>query len=186
MLVLIRHGETEWSRSGRHTGTMDIPLTAAGEDEARRLGGRLSRWHFERVLVSPLERARATCTMAKLDPHAETCTDLREWDYGRYEGMTRAQVHAERPGWNLWRDGAPEGETPQEISVRADRVIARVMGDGADVALVAHGHLLRALATRWLGLPLETGAQLPLSPASLSALGHEHEDRALVLWNETE
>lgn len=138
------------------------------------------------MLVSPLERARATCTLADLDSRAETCDDLREWGYGRCEDMTRAEIHGERPDWNLWSDGAPEGETSEDVTARVDRVIEHVMSEKADVALVAHGHLLRALATRWLGLPLQTGAQLPLSPASISSLGYEHDDRAITLWNETE
>jgi probable phosphoglycerate mutase len=184
-LVLARHGETEWSRTGRHTGRTDVPLTEAGREAARRLGGRLAGREFALVLTSPLGRARETCELAGLGEHAQIEPGLREFDYGEYEGITTPQVRETRPGWNLWRDGAPGGEQPDDVGARADRVIDRVLEAGGDVALFAHGHVLRVLAARWVELPAEYGGHLAMSTASLSELGYERERRAVWLWNDT-
>jgi len=185
MIVLVRHGETEWSADGRHTGTTDIPLTDTGREQARRTGARLARQSFALVLVSPLSRARETCELAGLGGQAQIEPDLREFDYGEYDGITTPQIREQRPDWDLWRDGAPGGERPDEVGERADRVIARVLDAGGDVALFSHGHLLRVVAARWLELPALYGGSLALSTAAVSALGHEHERRAIRLWNDT-
>ncbi|MGH2847061.1 MAG: histidine phosphatase family protein [Thermoleophilaceae bacterium] len=182
-VVLARHGETEWSRDRRHTGSTDIPLTEAGRREATRLGGQLARHDFARVLSSPLERARETCRLAGLGERAELDGDLVEWDYGDYEGITTAQIRERRPGWSLWRDGCPGGETAADVGRRADRVIASLGGVDGDVAVFAHGHVLRVLAARWMGLGPEAGALLKLDTGTLSALGWERETRVVARWN---
>jgi broad specificity phosphatase PhoE len=182
-IVLVRHGETEWSRDRRHTGRTDIPLTEAGRRQAEMLRDALAPWTFARVLSSPLARALDTCRLAGLGERAELSDDLVEWDYGEYEGITTAQIREQRPDWYLWRDGCPGGETADEVGRRADRVTAAVDGTDGDVALFAHGHVLRVLAARWVGLGPEAGALLKLDTGTLSALGYERETRVITRWN---
>jgi probable phosphoglycerate mutase len=184
-VVLVRHGETAWSRSGRHTGRSDIPLDPEGEAQARRLRDRLRGWSFAEVLFSPLQRARSTCEIAGLAASARPDPDLQEWDYGAYEGRTADEIRADRPGWVIWRDGVIGGETVADVGRRADSVIARVRAVDGDVALFAHGHLLRILAARWCRLPVLTGESLALSPAAVSVLGYEREAPCVWLWNDT-
>lgn len=183
-LWLVRHGETEWSRSGRHTGRTDIPLTPRGEQQAKVLGRRLAGRNFALVLTSPLGRARETCRLAGYAEVARPDPDLMEWDYGAYEGRTSADIRREVAGWSIWTGGARGGESADEVGARADRVIGRSLEAVGDVALFAHGHVLRILAVRWLGLPAASGRYLALDTASLSALGHEHEQRVIRWWNE--
>jgi len=184
-LWLLRHGETEWSRSLRHTGLSDIPLTAAGRAEAAALGRYLAGRPFALVLVSPLQRARETCRLAGYE-NALVDPDLREWDYGDYEGLTTPQIQAARPAWSLWTDGVPNGEDAPQVAVRAERAIARALAAtaaGGDVALFAHAHILRVLAARWLGLPPQDGRLFALGTASVSTLGYEHQARVVTRWN---
>jgi len=181
---LVRHGETAWSRSGRHTGRTDVPLTPAGERQAALLGRRLSGRSFALVLTSPLLRARETCRLAGYGDVARPEVDLLEWDYGAYEGRTTAEIRADAPGWTIWSGGTAAGETPEQVGQRADRVIAAAQDARGDVALFAHGHVLRILAARWLRLPAVDGRLLALDVASLSVLGHEHETRVIRRWNE--
>lgn len=183
-LWLIRHGETPWSITGQHTGRRDLPLTDEGERQARALGARLAGRAFTEVRVSPLLRARQTCALAGYAAAAREDPDLVEWDYGAHEGRRLAEILAERPGWTVWRDGAPGGERLPDVAARAARVLARLDGATGDVALFAHGHLLRVLAALWLGLPPEAGRLLRLSTGSLSVLGHEDGARVVRLWNE--
>ncbi len=186
-LHLIRHGETEWSLSGQHTGTSDIPLTRHGEDEARALVPWLRQKNFTRVLSSPRQRARRTCELAGLGT-AETEADLAEWDYGEYEGKRSAEIGQSRPGWNIFADGCPSGESPSEVAARADRLIARLSSLDGNVALFSHGHFSCVLATRWIRLPVIEGQHLSLSTASLSILRYapNHPDtRVIALWNAT-
>ena len=182
---LVRHGETEWSLSGRHTGRTDLPLTARGEEDARALGPVLQGLRFTKVLTSPLQRAARTCELAGFGTMAEADPDLLEWDYGLYEGRKTADIRAERPDWELFRDGCPEGETPAQVALRADRVIRRVRASGGDALLFSSGHILRVLAVRWVGLEPVTGQFLRLSTASLSVLGYEHSrsEPAILHWN---
>ena len=182
-LVCVRHGETVWSRDGRHTGRTDIPLTDRGREDARALASALAGWRFARVLASPLQRARETCALAGLGGQEELCPELMEWDYGDYEGLTSDQIQERRPGWLLWRDGCPGGEAPGDVAARADAVIAEVGGIEGDVALFAHGHLLRVLAARWVEQPAWFGARLMLDTAAVSLLDAEHGIRALRRWN---
>lgn len=182
-LVLVRHGETEWSRSGKHTGRTDIPLTTNGERRAEAVGRELAQWRFARVLTSPLGRARESCRLAGLGDHAEVCDDLQEWDYGEYEGRTTADIRLERPGWSLWGDGVPGGETVDQVGARADRVIAEATAAPGPVVVFAHGHLLRVLTARWLGLEADAGRLFALDPATISTLGHERETRVILSWN---
>lgn len=182
-VLLVRHGETEWSRLGRHTGRTDIPLDEEGRRRARELGRTLDGIGFTRVLVSPLSRARETAELAGLHGPVEVCDDLVEWDYGDYEGLTAEQIRAGRPGWSLWEDGVPGGETLEELGRRADRVVARLGQLEGDVAAVAHGHVLRVLAARWAGLEPAAGRLLVLGTAHLGRLGHEHGTPAITLWN---
>lgn len=183
-LWLLRHGETPWTVLGRHTGRTDVALTPRGEAEALALGRSLGGRRFGLVLTSPLVRASHTCTLAGYGPIAEVDADLQEWDYGAFEGRTTAEIRVGQPGWTIWEDGATGGETPDEVGVRADRVIARALTADADVALFAHGHLLRVLAARWLGLPAAAGGSLVLDTASVSVLGKERDRRVLRHWNE--
>jgi probable phosphoglycerate mutase len=185
-IYLARHGETEWSLSGQHTGRTDIPLTERGERNARSLGQRLHGGHFARVLTSPLQRARRTCELAGFGAQAEIDSDLVEWDYGDYEGQLTAEIRKERPDWYLFRDGCPGGEMPDAIGARADRLIARLRGFGGDVLLFSHGHFLRVLGARWLGQPAAAARYLLLTTASLSILGYEHnlDEPVLRLWND--
>jgi probable phosphoglycerate mutase len=183
-----RHGETAWTISGQHTGLTDLPLTERGERTARRLGERLKGLAFSKVLTSPLQRAARTCELAGFKPVAEVDRDLVEWDYGEYEGRRTAEIRAERPGWELFRDGCPGGESPQQVSMRADRIVQRVRGVSGNVLLFTSGHVLRVIAVRWLGLEVSVNCKFfMLSTASLSALGYEHDrSRPVIrLWNET-
>ncbi len=183
-VVLVRHGQTEWSLSGQHTSTTDIPLTTVGQEAARRLGERLEGYEFALVLVSPRKRALETCRLAGLDAAAQIDPDLTEVAYGDYEGLTTPQIREQRPGWSLWRDGSPGGETLAQAGERADRAIARTLRAAGDVAVFAHGHILRVLAARWLELPPERGASFKLDTASISELGFERENRVILGWNE--
>jgi len=185
-LYLIRHGETAWSLSGQHTGRTDIPLIEQGEQDARKLAERLRTVRFTRVLTSPLRRARRTCELAGLDQFAEIEPDLTEWDYGDYEGQRLVDIRNGWPDWKLFRDGCPRGESPAQVSERADRLIARFRTMGGNVAIFRHGSFGRVLAARWIGLPVTQAEHFLLRPASLSILGYEHnlpEDSAIVLWN---
>jgi broad specificity phosphatase PhoE len=183
-LALVRHAETEWTISGRHTGRTDIPLTARGREIAGSLGGTLAPHSFALVLVSPSQRARETCELAGLGAQVSVNEDLLEWDYGDYDGMTSAEIEARRPGWSLWRDGCPGGETAADVGARADHVIAAALASAGPVAIFSHGHLLRVLGARWAGLPGELGARLGLSPGAVCLLGHEHGRRILGRWNQ--
>jgi len=183
-VVLVRHGETEWSRDGRHTGRTDVPLTEQGRDDARRLAAALAPWHFDRVLCSPLERARETCQLAGLGDAAEFRAELLEWDYGDYEGLTSAQIRERRPSWVLWRDGCPGGELPDDVARRVDPVVAELRQGDGDAAVVAHGHLLRVLAALWIERPAEHGSRLGLDTAAVCVLGDEHEVPVLRRWND--
>ena len=181
----MRHAETEWSRTGKHTGRTDVPLTDAGRERARQLGERLSGRSFALVLTSPLQRARETARLAGLGAGCEVREDLLEWDYGDYEGATTAEIRRERPGWLLWRDGVRGGETAAEVGARCDRVIEEILGVDGDVAVFAHGHVLRALGARWVAEPVSFGGRLHLSTGSVCILGFEREVRVIRLWNET-
>jgi probable phosphoglycerate mutase len=192
-LVLIRHGETEWTLSGQHTSYTDLPLTANGEEQARTLAPLLASRHLNCVITSPMQRARDTAKLAGLD-HTRIDPDVREWDYGGYEGVTSREIHRTRPDWDLWADGViagPEGhpgETPEQVGDRADRVLARVEaaftnGEGGDVVLVAHAHFLRVLTARRLGLPPADGALFQLATGTVSRLGMEHGRHVLTAWN---
>lgn len=179
---LLRHGETEWSKSGQHTGTSDLPLTEAGEDAARALQPVLARTTFDRVCTSPLQRAKRTAELAGVGP-AEVDPDLVEWNYGDYEGLTRAQVRDKEPGWTVWKDGAPGGESPQQVSDRADRLIKRYEERSGRVLLVAHGHVLRVLAARWVGSPAALGEHLLLDTGTISVLGFDRGLPVVQHWN---
>ncbi len=196
-LIVLRHGQTEWSRDGRHTGRTDVPLTARGVADAAALAPMLARRHIAAVFTSPAARARRTTELAGLaggpagSPTVKQDPDLWEWDYGGYEGMTTPQIQQRRPGWYLWRDGvipgdaAHPGETVQEVGARADRVLARAtayLPDG-DVALVGHGHMLRVLTARWLGLPASDGRLFRLDTGTVSTLGDEHDEPVILTWN---
>jgi probable phosphoglycerate mutase len=183
-ICLFRHGETAWSADGRHTGRADVPLTVAGQQRARAIGRRLAGRPFALVLCSPLARAVETCKLAGYGDVAETTDSLMEWDYGTYEGLRTADIHKERPGWSLWRDGVPGGETVAEVGDRAQQVITRAASVDGDVALFAHGHVLRILTACWLGLSPDDGRLLALGTASVSVLGFEHDTRVIVKWNQ--
>lgn len=187
VLCLARHGETAWSLSGQHTGLTDLPLTPRGEQHARRLGERLQGRSFARVLTSPLQRAARTGELAGFGAVAVVDPDLVEWNYGDYEGRRTADIHQERPGWQIFRDGCPGGESLEQIGARADRVIQRVRGVPGDVLLFSSGHFLRVFTARWLGLTAAEGRCFLLSTASLSVLGYEHarSEPAIQLWNDT-
>ena len=183
-LTLVRHGDTEWSLSGRHTGWTDIPLVESGRRQAKLLGGRLAGRSFALVLSSPLSRAHDTCRLAGLGDEVTVDPDLREWNYGDLEGLTSDEIRRSMPGWTIWSGPVPGGETADQVGQRADRVIERVMPVDGDVAIFAHGHLLRVLAARWLDLPADHGALFELATATLSRLGWERERRVIELWNE--
>ena len=187
LVYLARHGETAWTVTGQHTGRTDLPLTERGERNARRLGERLRGATFTRVWTSPLQRAARTCELAGFGAVAAAEPDLVEWDYGRYEGRTSAEIHVDRPDWRVFRDGGPGGETPAQVGERADRVVARVRAVSGDVLLFSSAHFLRTFAARWLGLEPAAGRYLLLGTASLSVLGYEHDrsEPAIRLWNET-
>jgi broad specificity phosphatase PhoE len=187
-IYLARHGETSWSLSGQHTGVTDLPLTERGEQNARSLAGRLSGVTFGQVFTSPLRRARRTCELAGFGAVAAIDPDLVEWNYGEYEGVRTADILAKRPGWQLFRDGCPGGESPAQIGSRADRVVARLRAIAGNVLLFSSGHFLRVLSARWLGLEPGAGRYFVLSTASLSALGYEHDatEPVIRLWNDTQ
>ncbi len=186
VLYLARHGETAWSLSGQHTGLTDLPLTERGERNARRLGKRLQGMTFAKAFTSPLQRAARTCELAGFGTVAELDRDLLEWNYGEYEGRRSTEIHIERPDWQLFRDGCPEGETPDQVGARADRVVSRVRAVQGDVLLFSSGHFLRVLAARWLALQAAAGKYFLLSTASLSALSYEHDlsQPVIRLWND--
>ncbi len=180
----MRHGETEWSRSGQHTGRTDVPLTEAGVENAKLLAPRLARRSFSAVFTSPLSRASETCRLAGLGEKAQIREELLEWDYGEYEGITTQQIRETRPGWLLWRDGCPGGENATEVGSRADRLIDELQRLDGDAALFSHGHVLRVIAARWVGLPPEAGGLLALSTGTISVLGYEREAAVIRLWND--
>ena len=182
-LWLVRHGETEWSVSGKHTGKTDIPLTGAGRERARQIGELLSPHHFDLVLTSPLQRARETCRLAGYGDVAVLDSDLREWDYGDYEGRTTPEIRSGRLNWSLWNDGVPGGESIGQVAARAQAVIDRIVGTSDKSLLFAHGHILRILTCCWLGLPPDAARLFVLTTASVSTLGYERETRALTRWN---
>jgi broad specificity phosphatase PhoE len=182
-LVLVRHGETEWSRDGRHTGKSDIPLTAEGRRQAEALRRELSGWTFALVLTSPLARAMETARLAGFGEVAQSRSDLVEWDYGRYDGLTSPQIAAIDPSWSLWRDGGPGGEQPADVGRRADQIITEVRAVAGNVLLFAHGHILRVLTARWLAEPPAGGRHYALQTAALSVLGYEHENPVIWHWN---
>jgi len=180
---LVRHGETEWSRSGQHTSRTDLPLTPEGERQAASLKRMLAGRSFALVLSSPMKRAVDTCRLVGLTP--EISDDLVEWDYGDYEGLTTPEIQKRVPGWTVWTGTSPNGETVEQVGARADRVISRAVAAGGDVALFGHGHLSRTLTARWIGLEPSGGRLLALSTASVSVLGYERETRVIRLWNQT-
>ena len=185
-LWLLRHGATAWSRNGRHTGSTDLPLLPEGDDQARRLAPALANRPFAAVLTSPLQRARRTCELAGLGAQASPCADLREWDYGAYEGLTTAEIRQTVPAWTVWSHGCPQGDTAETVQGRCDAVIGQALaaaGDRGSVALFAHGHILRALAATWLGLGASGGRLLALGTATISVLGCERETRVIQHWN---
>jgi len=182
-VVVVRHGQTEWSVARRHTGRTDIPLTDGGRREAARLAAALAPRSFALVLTSPSRRATETCVLAGFAAVAHEDEDLLEWDYGEYEGRTTVDIRAERPGWSLWSDGAPGGEDAAAVRDRVDRVIARVRAAPGDALVFAHAHVLRVLAARWIDLPATGGARFALDPAQPSVLGYEREDAVIRQWN---
>lgn len=182
-VYLLRHGETEWSLNGRHTGVTDIPLTENGRKLARQLQPILAREKFVMVLTSPLQRARETCELAGLGTVASVDRDLMEWNYGEYEGLTTEQIRQTRPDWSVFSDGCPGGESPLQVSVRADRIISRVRTVDGNVALFSHGHILRVLAARWINLSASYGENFLLDTATLNVLGYYRESPAFKIWN---
>jgi probable phosphoglycerate mutase len=182
-VVLVRHAETEWSLTHRHTGRSDIPLTSRGRAAAATLAAKLDGLQFDTVLCSPARRARETCELCGLDASAQLRDDLWEWDYGVYEGLTTAEIQIQRPGWDLWRDGCPEGESAQQVGERADRIVAEAAALGAGVVIFSHGHLLRVLAARWIDADPSGGAWLGLATAAVSILGYERQRRVIWRWN---
>ena len=182
-VYLLRHGETEWSLNGRHTGVTDIPLTENGRKLARQLRPILAREKFVMVLTSPLQRARETCELAGLGTLASVDQDLMEWNYGEYEGLTTEQIRQTRPDWSVFRDGCPGGESPLQVSVRADRIVSRVRTFDGNVALFSHGHILRVLAARWISLSASYGENFLLDTATLNVLGYYRESPAFKIWN---
>ena len=187
VICLARHGETAWSLSGQHTGLTDLPLTEHGERNARSLAGRLAGLKFAHIFTSPLQRAARTCELAGFAQAAEVDRDLVEWNYGQYEGRTSADICEERPGWQLFHDGCPGGESPPQVGARADRVVGRVRAIQGDVLIFSSGHFLRVFAARWLGIEPLAGRFFSLNTASLSALGYEHNlsEPVIRLWNDT-
>ncbi|MFD5814652.1 histidine phosphatase family protein [Streptomyces sp. NPDC059618] len=188
-ILLARHGQTEWSLSGKHTGRTDIPLLEEGRRGAKLLGERLHRPPFDalpgaEVRTSPLARASDTCELAGFAERATAWDALMEWDYGAYEGMTPAEIQDIRPGWFIWRDGVPEGETLEQVTARADEVVALARAEDRDLLIFAHGHILRSIGARWLGLPLDFAARIRLNPTSLSVLGWAYGEPAIEVWND--
>lgn len=182
-IVVVRHGQTEWSASGRHTSHTDLGLTEEGSRRARELGPALASGEFARVFTSPLKRARETCAIAGFGDRAEVRDELHEWDYGEYEGLTTPEIRAHRADWSLWRHGCPGGESPDQVGARADRLLAELERVAGDVLAFAHGHILRVLAARWLEWPVAGGARLALSAGAISILGYERETHVLRRWN---
>ncbi len=182
-IYLIRHGETEWSRDGKHTGVTDVPLTEQGRKIARLLQPVLAREQFVLVLTSPLQRARETCELAGLAKVAVIEPNLMEWNYGEYEGLTTKQIQSARPGWSVFHHGCPGGESPEQVAARADHVLAKVRATDGDVALFAHGHILRVIAARWIDQPPSFGEHLLLDTATLNVLGYYYDTPALKTWN---
>lgn len=182
-IVLVRHGETEWSATGRHTSRTDLPLTEEGRNRALQLGAALAGRAFGLVLSSPLRRALDTCKLAGLGGQVQMCDELREWDYGEYEGLTTPEIRRERPDWSLWRDGCPGGEDPGQVGHRADQVLDRLRGAGGDAIAFAHGHILRVVTARWLGMEVAGGARFALAAGALCTLGFERETEVVVGWN---
>lgn len=182
-IYLIRHGETEWSLSGQHTGLTDIPLTAEGQRVSKLLEPILSKVAFTTVLTSPLQRATRTCELAGLKSQAEIEPNLVEWNYGEYEGLTQKQIQEKSPQWMIFKDGCPGGETPEQVAARADRVIAKIKDAKGDVALFAHGHILKVFVARWLGFPPLDGAHFILDTATISILSYYRDIPAIKCWN---
>ncbi len=185
-LYLIRHGETDWSISGQHTGRTEIPLTARGEQQARNLGGYLRKISFTKVLSSPRVRARRTCELMNLDVPPSIDDDLAEWDYGAYEGLRTDEILRKNPHWNLWTDGCPDGEGPRDVAARCDRLLHTLRGCAGNIALFSHGHLCCALAARWIGLPIVNGQHFVLDPGSFGMLGfpeHHKSIPVIRVWN---
>ncbi|ADO75383.1 histidine phosphatase family protein [Stigmatella aurantiaca] len=184
-IVLVRHGETAWSRSGQHTGRTDIPLLEEGKRMGAALSAPLKAWRFDAVWTSPLSRARETCALAGYGGAAKLRPELMEWDYGAYEGKTAVEIRSQLPDWTLWRDGVPQGETADQVRARVDPLIAEARQAGGHVLLFSHGHLLRVFAARWLDLPLTDGRLFTLGTASISVLGWDGNQPVLVSWNDT-
>jgi broad specificity phosphatase PhoE len=188
-IVLVRHGETEWSRSGQHTSRTDLPLIEEGRERALALGPLLADWDFSLVLTSPLRRARETCQLAGFGDRAVVCEDLREWDYGDYEGLTTPQIREQDPKWSLWTDGCPDGEKPAQVGARADQVLERIRrdvggsGDTGNALAFAHGHILRVLTGRWVGMQVAAGARFALGAGAICVLAFERETEVVQLWN---
>ena len=182
-IYLIRHGETAWTLSGQHTGTTDLPLTHNGEKQAESIGIQLKGISFEKVLCSPLKRATQTCALAQLPCQASTDDDLKEWNYGEYEGLTTPEIWKKNPDWNIFSNGAPNGERVEDVSLRAERIIKQLLSVEGNCAIFSHGHFLRILTARWLELLPREGKHFSLSPGSLSILGYERATPALLLWN---
>lgn len=183
-ILLVRHAATEWSVSGRHTGRTDLPLSSAGREASAQTARRLVGRSFERVLSSPLRRAWETCELCGFGSQAQAIDQLMEWDYGEYEGLTSAEIEQRQPGWSLWRDGCPGGESPSEVAARADAVIASLSTLQGEAVVFAHGHILRVLGARWIEAPPQLGGRLMLSTGAICTLGHEHGTQALQSWNQ--
>jgi broad specificity phosphatase PhoE len=183
-IYLIRHGETEWTLSGRHTGTTDISLTKNGESDAAMIGKALRGHAFKTILCSPLKRSRETCEIAGFFKQAQIEEDLAEWNYGKYEGLTTQEIWKASPHWNIFTNGAPQGESPTDVTVRIHRLLAKIQSIHGDIALFSHGHFLRALAAHWLHLSTHEGRLFALSPGSISILGYERANPVLSLWND--
>ncbi len=182
-VLIVRHGETEWSLSGQHTSRTDLPLTDAGRRRAEQVGADLAGREFALVMCSPLLRARETCRLAGFGDQAVLSDDLREWDYGEYEGLTSPEIWEQNPSWNLWRDGCPGGERPEQVGERADRALDRLRGAGGDAIAFAHGHILRVMTARWLEMEVAAGARFVLDAGSTGLLGYERQTAALARWN---
>ncbi len=182
-IFIIRHGQTEWSANGRHTSTTDLPLTEPGREQAQGLGAKLAGQTFDLVLCSPMQRARETCELAGFGDVAERCDELVEWNYGDYEGLTTPQIRETVPGWRLWWDGCPGGESPAEIGARVDSVLARLHAVKGDALAFAHGHVLRVLTARWLEMEVSAGARFMLAAGSVGTLGHERDWSVIERWN---
>ena len=182
-IVIVRHGETEWSANGRHTSRTDLPLLEVGRERAAVLAAVLAERRFSLVLCSPLRRARETCELAGCGDVAVLCDDLREWDYGEYEGLTTPEIRADHPQWNLWRDGCPDGESPPHVGARADQALERLRNAGGDALAFAHGHILRVLTARWLRMEVAAGSRFALHAGAVGVLGYERETEVLRQWN---